>query len=80
MSAALATYISIICLALSALAWTIAAFAAPVIKASYWDGLPRHLVVRQKIAGFANAAAAILAAFGVTFQAYANYLATFPAS
>ncbi|TBB27319.1 hypothetical protein ELH48_09230 [Rhizobium ruizarguesonis] len=80
MSAALATYISIICLALSALAWIIAAFVAPVIKASYFDHLPRHLINRQKIAGFANAVAAMLAAFGVALQAYANYLSTLPAA
>jgi hypothetical protein len=73
MTAALATYLSIIALSLSALAWTIAAFVAPVIEHSYWDGLPKGLVRRQKISGWLNAGAAILAAFGVAFQAYANY-------
>lgn len=77
MTPALATYLSIICLALSALAWTISAFVSPIIKASYWDGLPADLVRRQKLASACNAVAAILAAFGVAFQAYAGY-ATLP--
>ena len=72
MSADLATYISIIALALSALAWVIAAVTAPIIMETYWNGLPAGIVKRQKIASVFNAGAALLAAVGVALQAYAS--------
>lgn len=68
----LATYLSVICLALSALAWTVSAAASPIIEQSYWDRLPNGLILRQKVAGWANMAAALLSAAGVFFQAYAS--------
>lgn len=72
MTAALVTYLSVIALSLSAVAWVIAAVAAPVITASYFDNLPPKVIRRQRIAGWANIAAALLAAAGVAFQAYAS--------
>lgn len=71
----LATYLSIICLSISAVAWAVSAVVAPVIMHSYWDQLPNGLVLRQKIAGCANFLAALLAAAGVAFQAYASSVA-----
>lgn len=75
MTAPLATYLSIIALSLSALAWVLAAVASPIIKESYWDSLPANLIRRQKFAAWANTAAAVLAAAGVALQAYASYQA-----
>ncbi|WP_106726961.1 hypothetical protein [Pseudaminobacter soli (ex Li et al. 2025)] len=72
MTAYLATYLSIIALSLSALAWVVAAVVSPIIKESYWDSLPAYLVRRQKFAAYANMAAAVLAAAGVALQAYAS--------
>jgi hypothetical protein len=74
MTAELATYVSVISLAISAFAWAVGAVSAPIIKHSYWDGLPKKLVIRQKIAGWANMVGAACAAAGVAFQAYASSL------
>ncbi|GEM_PF-3243092 len=70
----LSTLLSIICLALSAVAWAIAAFVTPVIKHSYWDGIPDDLVRRQIAGSYLNAAAALFAAAGVALQAYSSAL------
>lgn len=72
MSAPLANYLSVWALSLSAVAWLAAAIASPIIRHSYWDGLPKKLIRQQKIAALANTIAAVLAAAGTALQAYAS--------
>lgn len=67
-----ATFGSIICLTISAVAWFLSALITPIVTKTYWDAPPKNLVTRLRIGSWLNASAAIFAAAGVALQAYAS--------
>lgn len=68
-------WFSVVCGAISTVAWLTSAVITPVLVKSYWDGPPAPVVRRMKVGSALNALGALFAAFSIGAQAYVTHSA-----